>query len=174
MKISLANQDKAGEAKANECKALVYYYKNNWTKAKSYFQKAELVYSAEGMKQEEADLLYYLASISIAEKHKDEFIAYSEKIEEIAISIHAENILLKAYTQRAYFCQTNEDFQNALDFYFKSLEIAEKINDKKYLGGSYHGLAVVYEDYLNDYEQAKHYLLLAIKIKEEIKPCNDV
>lgn len=102
------------------------------------------------------------------ERDNDSAIYYAGK------SLYFAKYNNNAYLEsRSYLCiaeayQHQFKLKESVEYYWKAIEIAEKINDKSALGSAHNGLGIVYF-YLDDMIKAEHYIKKAAELKLEAK-----
>jgi two-component system sensor histidine kinase ChiS len=99
-------------------------------------------------------------------RNSDSAIYYSNK----AIQIGKENnnhvIIIRSYTQIGEAYQKESKMREALSYYLKGLELAEKHGEKSLAGTIYNGIGVCYFSQ-NDPKKAEHYFKLAAQAKKD-------
>ena len=65
------------------------------------------------------------------------------------------------------------EYENAIEFYTKSLKIKEEIGDKSGISGSYHNIGAIYQQ-KGEYKKAIEFYNKSLKIKEEIGDINGI
>ena len=76
--------------------------------------------------------------------------------------------LSNAFNSTALIHYANRNYSKALHYHFRSLKIAEELDDKKKEARSYNNLGLVYRD-LNELDKALNFYFKALKIREEVK-----
>ncbi len=97
----------------------------------------------------------------------DSAIYYINKSAMLLQNKPKETTLLNIYSNLGSSHRLKKQYTQALGFYNKGLDLAEKYNAPRWLCAYYNGLAETYE-LMGDYRKANHYNLLNIKMHDEL------
>ncbi|MBK7887807.1 MAG: tetratricopeptide repeat protein [Bacteroidetes bacterium] len=115
-------------------------------------------------------LLFNTDSLERGKLMAQEALRLSQTLIKSADSINARALRKKegdAYNNLGYHADRLDEFENSLDYYFKSLAIRKELGLKRQSAGSLNNIAVIYLN-KGKFEDALKYVLEALKINEEI------
>lgn len=94
---------------------------------------------------------YYLAS-----RRNTQCILYLERAKALSEAMKYDHLLVMIYNLYGMFCNSIYDEVTALDYYLKSLDIAENLQDHLHMASAYNNIATLF-DIKHDYKQAIDY-----------------
>jgi signal transduction histidine kinase/DNA-binding response OmpR family regulator len=138
--------------------------------AQSYCQNTtdslrQLIKSADGLRTAELHLemaTYFL------DQNPDSAIFYSQKAAKTGKEINSHVIIIRSFAKIGEAYQKQSMIKEAITYYLKGLELAERHDEKSLAGTIYNGIGVCYF-YQNDLKKAEKYLKLAAQAKKEAK-----
>jgi tetratricopeptide (TPR) repeat protein len=110
-----------------------------------------------------AGLSYCFAKIDEFEKAKE----YAKNAEEIALKIDNENIMPDVYKTYGLLCKDDERWDEAIGYFKRSIEIAEKQDALYYLSDSNFELGLLYKE-IGDAKNAKKHLNIALNLYSKL------
>ncbi len=143
-----------------------YYYKKAYEKARDLKDK---VREAEALSKT-GICYYFISDYNEALKNLNQAISILEELliqNKLTGKNKVKNILTISYNNLGNVYSEEGDYARALDNYFKSLKIAEEINDKKRQAINLGNIGTVYDEQ-KEYEKALHYYGKALKIAQEL------
>jgi len=154
----------------------IYKEGGRYEKAIECYQHAETFYGKSGMETNMGKASLYLNLCKLNEKcgkydvskeYGQKALAYYEQFDEKYIPIAVSRA--SVYTTLGILSEHDKDFENALRYYDKAIEIYEASygHNNPWTAGSYNDKGIVLT-YLERYDEALSYLERALKIKEEI------
>lgn len=123
----------------------------------------KLIKSADGLRK--AELSVELAGYYLTQ-NPDSTIYYSNKAIGIAEGEKDHKIVIRSYAKIGEAYQKQNKMKEAISFYLKGLDLAEKHNEKSLAGTLYNGMGVCYY-YQNDPKKAEQYFKLAAQAKKD-------
>lgn len=150
--------------KANAYGNLGYYedYHGNITKSIDYYFESLKLYDKAGDKAGKAAILGNLGVIYTNRKDFEEALDYLKQALALKLKYDPENVA-KNYTNIGVAFEGIGDSTKALEYYFKGLEAAEKINNKIDMSTAVNNIGSWYYE-KQDYKKAKPYLKRAIEL----------
>lgn len=106
-----------------------------------------------------------LANLLMVE-YPDSGLYYGQKARAIGKEIHDHVLVIRSYSAAGESCQKQNKLKEALAFYLKGLELAEKHHEKSLAGTIYNGMGVCYF-MMNDVKKAELYMTKAAQAKKE-------
>lgn len=107
---------------------------------------------------------YYLAS-----RKNNQCIVYLARAKELSESKHYDDLLAKLYNFYGMFYNSICEEVTALDFFLKSLDIAESLKDHEQMASAYNNIATCFEC-KHDYEEAIYYYQKGYDILDRSDP----
>jgi serine phosphatase RsbU (regulator of sigma subunit)/uncharacterized protein HemY len=162
----------AKNSRDNELIGLAYknlgtlYYDNltDYTKANEAFQSSFSYLEKSGNKFEAGYVLNNLAAISNMLDQVDNSLALSQKAVAISLDIHDLKLESRAYYNigNSYYLQNN--FEKALEYHKKSLELRQKLGDNELIASSLNRLGTLAYS-KQDFKLAEEYYLQVLQIR---------
>ena len=98
----------------------------------------------------------FLADYYLASRRNNQCILYLDRAKTLSEAMKYEHLLVMIYNLYGMFCNSIYDEVTALDYYLKSLDIAEKLQDHLHMASAYNNIATLF-DIKHDYTQAIAY-----------------
>ncbi len=122
-----------------------------------------LMKDADGIRRGELNI--ELANYFLAHD-PDSTVHYSRIAQNIGKEKNNPKLIIRSYAKIGEACQKQNKMKEAISFYLKGLELAERHNEKSLAGTIYNGIGVCYF-YQNDPKKAEKYLKLAAQAKKD-------
>ena len=139
-------------AKTLDANALIYYYKDNYTKAIKLLEQANEVYRSSGFNK---DRVNDLRKLGLIYQHTNQ---YDKALEALFLALKLsekeknEKSLSTIYNNLGIAYDDLHDYEKALEYYSKSLKIANKNKDNKRISWLNNNIGALYiskEDFKN-------------------------
>ena len=168
-------KNKELEADAYHGIGVLYARQRKHIPAIEKFTKSLSIYESIGDKRGCMITMGNIASLHRGMDNNEKAIYYLEKAKKIAEQINDDSGKMQTYfelgalySDRANNKDDEKKIEMALDYSLKAYDISRSLNDKSYQAASSEAIAIIYNNYLNDYDMALKYANEVLKYAEEL------
>jgi len=144
----------------------IYLISENYSTALDYFTKKTEVLKTAGRKKEYSETLIKMADVCLKSKNFDRSLIFAHEALDIAAAQNDEEIMIRANYFLSLAYRGRFEYEKALEYNFKALELAQKRDDVWFAGNCYNAAGDLNE-MMGNYDAAFEYYKKAAKIYEE-------
>ena len=168
LKLKTKADDKASMATTLINLGNISYYKFNYQKSLDYYYRARLLFTEAGDNEGVGQCLNNIAIIYKAWGNINQAVEYLKEAENFYVETGNDFELSKVYTNLAdTYCENYKDYKRGLEYYEKSLELKEGLDDSQGIAMVYNNLGSLYGN-LEDYKKAVEYFALSRALYEKL------